>query len=147
MAFNQSSLFKTDMLVQNCLHARQEWILSLHYLCRLRPFTQTQRSTLLEAIQMFCDHLVDYTAWWHFGFFEKMSEIIEQEKHPVRDAYHQMLLILIKSTQAILDFNDKYQANDNLTTFDKDLSRLAEWMAQRLEWEDKALLASRLLVC
>lgn len=123
-------------LIQACLNARQEWILAFHQLCYLRPFASTQKSSLQEAIQTFCNHLVDYTAWWHFGFFEKVAEILESGQQPLSEDHRYLFSSLTESTQTILDFCDKYQSNENLSTFDCDLSKLAEKMAQRLEWED-----------
>ena len=140
MRLTRFSTFKTDGLVQNCLNGRQKWIVAFHHLCSFRPFTQNHEEFVtVKAVQEFCEYLIDYASLWHFEFFEKISLVAEQSQHSYARAYPQLVANLENSLHAILDFNDKYQVNRELNELEKDLSGLAEKMAQRLEWEDKLL--------
>ncbi|HBO15501.1 MAG TPA: Rsd/AlgQ family anti-sigma factor [Porticoccaceae bacterium] len=91
------------------------------------------------AVQGFCQSMVDYLSLIHFEVFEQVS----QNQIFPRAQYQQAIMELMRgiqiSTDALLDFNDKYLALDDLDTLTEDLSALGEEMAQRFELEDQVI--------
>ena len=94
-----------------------------------------------RVLQQFCQTLVDYIAAGHFGLYERIVNGKERRRdiaELARDIYPR----IASSTQIALDFNDKYDCEDHCEITDelqKDLSRLGEELAQRIELEDKLL--------
>ena len=118
--------------VQKWLSDRQTVIVALHNLCSFRPFMNEQSLEILnESLQEFCTLMVDYISLGHFEIYEYISDRIKIPKR--------VLECLMDTTVFALDFNDKYIQKNELTTLEKDLSRLALVFAQRLEWEDHLL--------
>lgn len=120
----------TDHFIQQWLKARQEVMVAFQDLCDHRPFAQP---TYLPFIHTLCEKLVDYLSLGHFKVFEKVMNVIGSCASSQQSA---LLPLLLTTTQQLLDFNDKYQdclVSDHL---ESDLSKLAEQLAQHLEWED-----------
>ncbi|MFI4938139.1 MAG: Rsd/AlgQ family anti-sigma factor [Candidatus Berkiellales bacterium] len=129
-----------DFFIQKWLAARQQYIVALHQLCNFRPFNQNaDHSNLNHSLQAFCALLVDYIAMGHFEAFEKIAAVVEQGYLQPAQIPQHLIHSLLGTTLAVLDFNDKYQINSDLSELEMDLCRLTEKMAQRLEWEDKLI--------
>jgi len=106
------------------------------------------KEAIAELIEQFCEALIDYTADAHFRIYRHIDESTERRRS-VYDIATKVYPQIIASTQSILDFNDKYDAEDHEIVVDdleKDLSNLGEKLADRIEYEDMviaALIASR----
>ena len=102
----------------------------------LKPEHDTQ-----VLLQHFCESLIDYTASAHFQLYRHIDEDKER-RGAVRDLAEEIYAEISKSTQTILDFNDKYDCEDHCDSFGKladDLSTLGEMLADRIELEDKLI--------
>lgn len=93
-----------------------------------------------QTLESFCQILVDYTS---AGYFEVYDQLIK-EGHAFRDeagldTAKRLFATIDGTTEVILDFNDKYEATDDLSTLSQDLSRLAEMLAVRFEAEDQMI--------
>jgi len=130
-----SSVKTADRLVQKWLQGSQNLMIALNQLCHLRPFYPENQPLVLESLQEFCQTMVDYVSLGHFVVYEHIVNVIELCQPSQTDIPKDLLKQLLQSTAEALDFNDKYQTNPDLKTLDKDLSSLAEHIAQRLEWE------------
>ena len=94
---------------------------------------ETHANGMLE----FCQILVDYISTGHF---EVYGELIKEgdafgDAKGVKLA-DELYRIIDGTTQAALDFNDKYQTPDDLKTANEDLIALADQMSIRFEAED-----------
>lgn len=137
---------RSSNLISKLVDARAEMLAMYGELIGKRPFTKDAKVPAL--IQRFCQSLVDYTAQAHFQLYRHFAENRERRVAVVaisEEIYPRILEI----TRATLDFNDKYDCEDHcevLTSLDKDLSRLGELLADRIELEDRlisALIGSR----
>jgi regulator of sigma D len=133
---------RSTNLVNKIVDARTEMLALLSQLVNKRPFiVNSIDSTVPNLLQQFCQSLVDYTAHAHFQLYRHFAENRERRVSVSRVAdqiYPQILSI----TQAILDFNEKYDCEDHcesLTALDEDLSRLSEQLADRIELEDRLI--------
>ncbi len=134
-----SKIKTSERLIHKWLTARQELIVSLNHLCSLRPFEKTQKPDVFDALQEFCQLLVDYVSMGHFEIYEHITHVVELCQHPMTHVPRCLLQSLMDTTVVSLDFNDKYQALGLVDHLDRDLSALALKMAQRLEWEDELI--------
>lgn len=84
-----------------------------------------------------CQIIVDYVSAGHFEVYEQLikegKEFDDQEGLGKAKIQYQEI---DKTTERILDFNDKYQETDDLSTLVPDLSELGEQLAARFEAED-----------
>lgn len=105
-----------------------------------KPFMTSKKSTQ-KLLQEFCESLIDYTASAHFQLYRYIDERKERRK-PVMDVAEQVYPGIAESTQRILDFNDKYDSEDNcddLRDLENDLSILGVVLADRIELEDRLI--------
>lgn len=99
-----------------------------------------ESDTRERMVEAFCQILVDYTS---AGYFEVYDQLIK-EGHAFHDdagleTANTLFAVIDGTTEVILDFNDKYEATDDLATIEPDLSRLAEMLAVRFEAEDRMI--------
>jgi regulator of sigma D len=104
-----------------------------------------------EDLQAFCQILVDYIASGHFSLYERIAAGRER-RQPVIDLAQSIYPRIAETTDAAVDFSEKYEALDeNLLreSLSDDLSVLGEQLANRIELEDRlitALLGTPVLV-
>ena len=129
-----------DKPIQKWLAERQKWIVLFYHLCQQRPFNKALvNSEVKELCQAFCQLLMDYLSLGHFEMYEQAVTTIEQCQSPLVKIPAYLLTSLLQTTFVALDFNDKYQKQQDFSELDQDLSHLAVHIAQRLEWEDKLI--------
>lgn len=128
-------------LINNMLDERKQLLALLMQLSELDGDNPDESDG--ELVQEFCQVLVDYIAAGHFGLYQRIAsgterrrEVVQLSKSIYRD--------IEKTTQAALDFNEKYDIeNRNLSGLPRDLSSLGEQLTTRIELEDQ--LIARLL--
>ncbi len=123
------------------LASRTETLALLNQLAGLRPFNPDQE--LQQLLEEFCEALVDYTASAHFQLYRFIDEGTERRAN-LKQVADQVYAHIADTTQQILDFNEKYDNEvkyNNLKTLDKDLSQLAEIVADRIRYEDQIIKA------
>ena len=126
----------TDRIINTWLEERQEMLVIFHYLCQLRPFDKVDEVRL--ELESFCQILVDYVSCGQFEVFEKIADAAERQPQPVA-LDHKLMVGILKTTMAALDFSDKYSQSSAWQTLAQDLSHLSEQLARRMEWEDKLI--------
>lgn len=107
------------------------------------PFTDAAPVT--RMLEMFCQSLIDYTADTHFRLYRYIDEKRERRRAVIEIA-DSIYPGILDSTDAILDFNDKYdftrgREKIDLSSLEGDLSRLGERLADRIELEDQVIAA------
>jgi regulator of sigma D len=112
-------------------------------LANQRPFEADDITT--EALQEFCQALIDYTASAHFQLYRFISDKLERRVAVLKVA-DIVYPKIIQTTDSILRFNDKYEnvdlpngGEEMLTLLDTDLSELGETLAERIQLEDQVI--------
>lgn len=123
------------------LQTRTETLTLFSQLVGIRPFNPDQELHLL--LQEFCETLVDYTASAHFQLYRFLEDGSERRGN-IKNIAASVYPRISDSTQLILDFNEKYESEDQCKDFsslDDDLSRLGEALADRIQLEDQIIAA------
>ncbi len=112
-------------------------------LAKQRPFRPDPIT--VEALQEFCQALIDYTASAHFQLYRYIADRLER-RTAVLEVASRVYPRIAQTTDAILRFNDKYedlgvarQADELFNVLDADLSRLGEALAERIQLEDEVI--------
>ena len=110
-----------------------------------RPFEADEVTS--EALQEFCQALIDYAASAHFQLYRYITDKLER-RTPVLDVADKIYPQIVQTTDSILRFNDKYQdvdllneGRELLALLDTDLSSLGETLAERIQLEDQVISA------
>jgi regulator of sigma D len=83
---------------------------------------------------------VDYVSVGHFEVYEQLAKEAKAFSDSAGLKAGADLVDKIQpSTEAVLDFNDKYLETDDLDALSKDLSIIGEALEQRFESEDKMI--------
>jgi regulator of sigma D len=129
-------------LVGKLVTERTEMLATFCRLAGIEPYNASDKS-VQTLLQEFCQILVDYVAAGHFAVYERILEGKERRRE-VSDIAAEVYERIAQTTDMALDFNDKYDCEDHCTALDslsKDLSKLGEELALRIELEDKLLTA------
>ena len=126
-------------LIGDLVSTRTEMLTLYSKLASKKPFTEEEAVT--ELLQEFCEIMVDYTASAHFRLYRFLDERIERRRGVLRIA-EVIYPRVIDTTQAIVDFNDRYDGtntNFDPNSLEQDLSWLGERLAERIELEDQLI--------
>ena len=126
--------------INHLVDSRNETLTILSDLAAKQPFAAAVHDTQV-LLQHFCESLIDYTASAHFQLYRHIDEDKER-RAPVQKIAGEIYPRIADITQAILDFNDKYDCEDHCTNLDAladDLSKLGELLADRIELEDQLI--------
>lgn len=131
----------TQELIAKLLGERQQMLATFCRVAGLMPFNDRQPS--IELLQEFCQILVDYSAFGHFEIYERIVDGRERRSQVIeiaREVYDRIL----EATEVAVAFNDRYDSSDHvldLHLLDKDLGKLGEELAVRIELEDRIIEA------
>jgi len=120
---------------------RSETLVLLNELAGMRPFTPSPEVT--DLLQEFCEALVDYAAAAHFQLYQYF-ESGNERRQAVIEIADEVYPKIMKTTAAILQFNDTYDSEERCKTLEKlddDLSVLGEILADRITLEDMIIAA------
>ncbi len=126
--------------INELLSERQEVLVGYCELAALEASGAPLKETLAE-LKRFNQMLVDYTALGHFEIYQRIMEGKER-RESIRAIADQIYPTIARTTDYIVEFNDKYEGADDhesITPLADDLSLLGEAMASRIEKEDKLL--------
>ena len=128
-------------LIDKLLAERQRVLVLMCEVLGLKPFTADK--PVKDMLGEFNSVLVDYIAAGHFGLYHRIIEGTERRQAVVATASKAYPRIAA-STDAAVDFNDKYGGEWNfhfMDTLADDLSTLGEKLATRIELEDRIIAA------
>ena len=132
-------------LVHKLLLARQESLVWFQKLAALKPFAAT--TPVRHALRRFRQSLIDYLALGPFEVYEALEQQSGDSPYcPARELARRLYARLSGTTQTALDFHDRYEGNvpeRALAELDRELSRLGESLATRIELEDRIIAAVR----
>jgi len=135
----------TDHLAESLVTERTEMLVLFCRVAGLEPFNEVKnRKNAAASLQQFCQVMVDYIAAGHFSLYERIVNGTERRKK-IADLAEKLYPRISQTTEAALDFNDKYDCEESEISDDlgDDLSRLGEELAVRVELEDQLLSAMR----
>ncbi len=131
----------TQEMIRKLLNERQEMLLMFCRVAGLEPFKGSKPS--VEMLQEFCQVLVDYSAFGHFEIYERIVAGRERRARVVEVA-REVYPRIAEASEVAVEFNDKYDASDHLLDLkqlDRDLGKLGEELAVRIEMEDHIIQA------
>jgi regulator of sigma D len=96
-----------------------------------------------QILQEFCQILIDYIATGHFELYRRITEGKEKRSDMIVLA-NAIYPRIEQTTQIAVDFNDMYDGGNTYTnelkcSLPKNLSRLGEELATRIELEDQLI--------
>ncbi len=125
-------------IIDRWLEERQEMLVQYCSLSGLNEdLSDIQRG---EKLRIFCQILVDYVSAGHFEVYDQL--IKEGREFDDADALQEagkLYDVVDKTTEKLLDFNDKYLETDDLTALSPDLSELGEALEIRFSAEDRLI--------
>ncbi|MDG2116418.1 MAG: sigma D regulator [Porticoccaceae bacterium] len=126
-------------IIDRWLEERRELLVKYCELSEIQAFDggNTEHGNKLQG---FCELMVDYVSVGHFEVFEQLAS--EGKAFSDNEGLRvgaELVEAIQPSTEALLDFNDKYLATDDLQALTTDLSTIGEVLAQRFESEDKMI--------
>lgn len=128
-------------LVSKILHGRKQVLVLLWKVSRIEPLTASP--PLESLLNEFCGLLVDYIASAHFVLYRRLGEGTERRRAVVEVA-KEIYPAIERTTELALAFNDKYAdagPDALLSALERDLSRLSEMLAGRMDLEDRLISA------
>jgi len=126
-------------IVDRWLEERRELLVKYCELVEIHDFDSDNKNHG-KKLKGFCEVMVDYVSVGHFEVYEELVKEAEafSDKEGLKTGADLMDRIQ-PSTEAVLDFNDKYLATDDLESLSTDLSVVGEALEQRFETEDKMI--------
>lgn len=125
-------------IIDKWLQDRQQLLVQY---CKLsEPTDEVNDTSTAPMVQSLCQIMVDYTSAGHFEIYDRLMKEGQEynDKEGLKSA-GESFKIVDSTTEVILDFNDKYQETDDLSSIIEDLSKLGEVLANRFEAEDNMI--------
>ncbi len=140
-------------MLDNCQSALERWggvntivdrwlLERKQVLVKFCTLTDADRDEQTQArtVQELCQLMVDYVSAGHFEVYDQLIKEArdfndDEGLHKAAELYK----TVDSTTEHLLDFNDKYQETDDLSTLVRDLSALGEQMETRFEAEDQMI--------
>ena len=133
----------SNKLIDQWLNNRRNLLIHYFQIAGLPPYGKPNKSLpSFDHVKSFCDMLVDYVSEGHFEVFDQVVSACNKNGDSSRELANQIMPKISSTTDAALDFNDKYtEAPDDEVLFhlDKDLSELGDAMETRFQLEDELL--------
>ncbi len=132
-------------VIDHWLETRQELIVEYCKLAALQPKSaKTSLSSLPtpNELQVFCQHLVDYISEGHFKIYDMVMNKWRSTGFEATEEINKTYAHIVLNTDPLLNFTDKYAdvvKDDDLQTFDSDLSLIGEIIEARFEVEDQLI--------
>lgn len=125
-----------SLIIDRWLQQRQEMLVRYCALSGIEDFDE-EDPLQSEQIRQLCQLMMDYMSAGHFEVYEQL--IREGKEFGDKRALHGAQALyekVVATTDALLDFNDKYQETDDLSSLPDDLSTLGVQLETRFEAED-----------
>jgi len=129
-------------VIDHWLETRQSLIIEYCKLAALKPCSSKQALSSLPTpaeLQNFCQHLVDYISEGHFKIYDMVMDKWRATGFEATDDINHTYGEIVLTTEPLLDFTDRYAdvgEDDDLESFDSDLSLIGEIIEARFEVED-----------
>ncbi|AVT56937.1 sigma D regulator [Pectobacterium versatile] len=132
-----------NALIDQWLQARKQLLVAYYHLVGIKPNKEALSLLDEEALDNFCQSLVDYLSTGHFHLYEKMLHEAATHSEQVLALSTQLDLALQNNTQQIMTFYDSHLAaaidHDNCLEFQQALSHVGEALEERFTLEDNMI--------
>jgi len=132
-----------NALIDQWLQARKQLLVAYYHLVGIKPNKEMLSLLDEEALDNFCQNLVDYLSTGHFHLYEKMLHEAATHSEQVLALSTQLDLALQNNTQQIMTFYDSHLAaaidHDNCLEFQQALSHVGEALEERFTLEDRMI--------
>ncbi|MBA0185472.1 sigma D regulator [Pectobacterium versatile] len=132
-----------NALIDQWLQARKQLLVAYYHLVGIKPNKEALSLLDEEALDNFCQNLVDYLSTGHFHLYEKMLHEAATHSEQVLALSTQLDLALQNNTQQIMAFYDSHLAaaidHDNCLEFQQALSHVGEALEERFTLEDNMI--------
>jgi len=128
-----------NAIVDRWLQERQELLVGYCALSEVTEFDENN-SEHSQKIRHFCQTMMDYVSAGHFEVYDQL--IKEGKDFGDKDALEKAASLyetIDSTTEQLLDFNDKYQETDDLSSLAADLSDIGQQLESRFEAEDQMI--------
>jgi regulator of sigma D len=128
-----------NTIIDRWLQERQEMLVSYCALSTIDTFNE-DNSEHRQKVRHFCQILMDYISAGHFEIYDQL--IKEGRDFGDKDALKaaaKPYTAIDTTTEKLLDFNDKYQETDDMSSLAADLSSTGQQLASRFEAEDEMI--------
>ncbi|WOT05479.1 sigma D regulator [Shewanella youngdeokensis] len=133
----------SNTLIDQWLNNRRNLLIHYCKIAGIPPYEMPENSLpAFDSVKTFCDQLMDYVSEGHFEIYNQVVTACETNGSSGIELAQQLVPQISETTDAALDFNDKYtEAKDEKVLFhlDNDLSSLGHAMETRFALEDKLL--------
>ena len=133
-------------LICKFLTQRQAMLVSFNELANLKP--EASPGSVRPLLKRFCQRLMDYIALGHFEVYQCIEDsCVDPERcHRVQCLARGLYPRIATTTRTALAFNDHYDGDGNSiyrSALSNELSLLGEQLADRIELEDRLIVAVR----
>ena len=126
-------------IIDRWLHERQQMLVEYCGLSDIDVYDENDPEQG-ERVKRLCQIMMDYVSAGHFEVYDQLIQEGKDFKDEKALAQAANLYKKIdKTTEALLDFNDKYEAIDDLSSLSSDLSNVGQALASRFEAEDSMI--------
>jgi regulator of sigma D len=128
-----------NTIIDRWLQERQEMLVNYCALSTIKTFDESN-SEHRQKVRHFCQTLMDYISAGHFEVYDQLMK--EGQDFGDKDglkAASKHYTIIDTTTEQLLDFNDKYQETDDMSSLVVDLSTAGQHLASRFEAEDEMI--------
>ncbi|GAM65231.1 regulator of sigma D [Vibrio ishigakensis] len=131
-------------VIDHWLEKRQALLVEYVKLASLQPAASSNVATLptKEELQKFSQHLVDYISEGHFKIYDMVMEKWAATGFQTTEEISQTYAKIVLTTEPLLNFTDQYAnipVDDEIETFEQDMSKIGEVLELRFEVEDKLI--------
>ncbi|MDW6018240.1 sigma D regulator [Vibrio plantisponsor] len=129
-------------VIDHWLEKRQHVVVEYCKIAALQPCASKASVSELpspQELQYFCQEIVDYISEGHFKVYDMVMSKWQSTGFKATDEINRAYAEIILTTDPLLNFTDKYAAvseEDELETFDEDLSKVGQILESRFELED-----------
>lgn len=132
-----------NALIDQWLQARKQLLVAYYHLVGIKPNKESLSLLDEEALDNFCQNLVDYLSTGHFHLYGKMLHEAATHSEQVLARSTQLDFALQNNTQQIMTFYDSHLAaaidHDNCIEFQQALSSVGEALEERFTLEDNMI--------
>ncbi|MEE3653019.1 MULTISPECIES: sigma D regulator [unclassified Brenneria] len=132
-----------NALIDQWLQARKQLLIAYYRLVGIKPNKETHSLLDEDALDDFCQKLVDYLSIGHFHVYERMLREAGELSEQKQAFFSQFEQALTHNTQRIMASYDSHLAaaidHDNCIKFQQALSSVGETLAERFSLEDKVI--------
>lgn len=126
-------------LIDQWLMQRQQLLIAYCTLAGQATFDEQNRQQT-SSLKKLCELLVDYCSTGHFEIYSQLLSEAKSYNDREALAFGQKQMAHIEpTTDVVLDFNDKYQETDDLSSLSRDLSDLGITLEARFAVEDQII--------